>query len=121
LPLKSDRPRRIIADTLTPAQLHHATVSDGCGSSWEGGSYRRLEAQNRAAGKAAAIGAGGTFTKPEWTEVTSPDGVTAYVTRYRAAAATKIPAAAAADTKLDLGIPADLSIPSFLLRWREQS
>jgi hypothetical protein len=39
---------RIIAGpALTPSQMHCATVPDGPDCKWEGGSYERIEAQNR--------------------------------------------------------------------------
>jgi hypothetical protein len=54
--LAGDRGWRIIAGPeLTPSQFHCATVPDGPNlgpdglPTWEGGSYRRIEAQNRAA------------------------------------------------------------------------
>ena len=61
---------------------------------WDGGSYERIEAQNRKALKApfakaaeeAEIEANGYFT---WREVISPDGVLCYVTRFRPATTVK--------------------------------
>jgi hypothetical protein len=45
---KPDRAWRIVAGPeLTPSQLHCATVPDGPDCKWEGGSYERIEAQNR--------------------------------------------------------------------------
>ena len=55
-PVKAPRGWRIVAGPeLTPSQFHCATVPDGPGlgpdglPTWEGGAYRRIEAQNRAA------------------------------------------------------------------------
>ena len=75
-PLKPDRGWRIVAGPpLTPNQLHCATIPDGP-DGWEGGEYRRLEAKETAAIKAAEIDA---FTDPDWRQVSSPDGVRCFV------------------------------------------
>jgi hypothetical protein len=42
--------------------------------------------------------------------------VTAFVTRFRAAVPAEISAVSAVDADRDLSIPADLSIPKFLMR-----
>ena len=120
--LKPDRAWRIIAGpALTASQLHCATVPDGeivdGKPTWDGGSYERIEAQNRKALKAhfakaaeeAEIEANGYFTDPEWREVISPDGVLCYVTRFRPATTVK-------NVWSQRHIPDDLSIPPFLDR-----
>ena len=123
--LKPDRAWRIIAGpALTASQLHCATVPDGeivdGKPTWDGGSYERIEAQNRKALKAhfakaaeeAETESNGYFTDPEWREVISPDGVLCYVTRFRPATTVKS----------QRHIPDDLSIPPFLDRrpWPKQ-
>jgi hypothetical protein len=68
---------------------------------------KRIEAKNRPAMKAAEqaeIEANGYFTDPDWREVPSPNGVTCFVTRFRAATAPKAEIAAP-------DIPDDLTIP----------
>ena len=114
---------RILAGEISPSALHCATVPDGPGCKWEGGSLERIEAENRRALKAArkdkatikadlkaaeeaAISAGGYFSEPDWKEVISPDGVRCLVTRFE----PKQQLRAAAR------LPADLSIPAFLQR-----
>jgi hypothetical protein len=115
--IKADRVWRIIAGpALTASQLHCATVPDGeivdGKPKWDGGSYERIEAQNRKALKAQAaeeaeIEANGYFT---WREVISPDGVLCYVTRFRPATTVKNVSGSQRQ------IPDDLSIPPFLDR-----
>jgi hypothetical protein len=111
---------QIAGPALTGSQLHCATVPEGeivdGKPTWDGGSYERIEAQNRKALKAhfanlkaaedAEIEANGYFTDPEWREVISPDGVLCYVTRFRPATTVKS----------ERHIPDDLSIPPFLDR-----
>jgi hypothetical protein len=121
--LKPDRAWRIIAGpVLTASQLHCATLPDGeivdGKPKWEGGSYQRIEAQNRRllerhfaeikTAEDAEIEANGYFTDPERQEVISPDGVKCFVMRF-CQAETK---------KLDVlpPIPDDLFIPDFLRR-----
>jgi hypothetical protein len=113
---KAPRWRLIAGAGLTPSQLHCATIPDGPGGQWEGGSFERIEAQNRALLKAHStalkkaeeteIEANGYFTEPEWKEIISPDGVKCFVTRFREPSKpiTAPP------------IPDDLSIPDFLRR-----
>jgi hypothetical protein len=112
-PLKPDRAWRIIAGPpLTPSQFHCATVPDGPNNAWEGGEYRRIEDKNKAALKAAEqaeIKANGYFTEPEWREVTSPDGVKCFVTRFRRDKPKQRHAT-------PLPIPDDLTILDFLDR-----
>jgi hypothetical protein len=106
---------QIAGPALTGSQLHCAKIVDGK-PTWDGGSYERIEAQNRKALKAhfanlkaaedAEIEANGYFTDPEWREVISPDGVLCYVTRFRPATTVKS----------ERHIPDDLSIPPFLDR-----
>jgi hypothetical protein len=111
-PVKAGPRWRIVAGgPLTPSQMHCATVPDGPDCQWKGGSFERIEAQNRkelAAAERAEIEANGYFTEPDWREVVSPDGVLCYVTRFRPATAK--------GSSPKLRIPDDLSIPSFLLR-----
>jgi hypothetical protein len=115
---KTGRGWHIVAGpALTPSRFHSAAVPDGPNGSWEGGFYRRIEANNKAALKAverereqAETEAGGYFTEPEWREVISPDGVTCFVTRFRRDATTA-PAPTTSATIVD-----DLEIPAFLLR-----
>ena len=102
------------------SQLHSATVPDGeivdGKPTWDGGSYERIEAQNRKALKAhfakaaeeAEIEADGYFT---WREVIGPDGVLCYVTRFRPAMTVKNVSGPS-----PRHIPNDLSIPPFLDR-----
>lgn len=53
---QSPKPARrwfiVAGPELTPPQLHCATVPDGPGCKWEGGSYEQIEAENRRALKA---------------------------------------------------------------------
>jgi hypothetical protein len=109
---KSSPGWRIIAGEISPQSLHYATVPDGPNRQWKGGAFERIEAENRRALKQAEeaeIEANGYFTDPDWKEVTSPDGVRCFVTRFREQKQRpgNIPAAP---------LPADLSIPEFLLR-----
>ena len=100
---------QIAGPALTPNQLHCATIPDG-----PSGEYRRIEAKNRAALKAAEqaeIETNGYFTTPAWREVISPDGVRCYVTRFR-------PQEQPSDRTQRVPPPADLSIPPFLHRSR---
>jgi len=90
-PDKYGRRWRIVAGSLTPNQFHCATVPDGPGCQWEGGSFERIEAKNRAALKShiatlraaeeAEIEANGYFSEPDWRDAVSPDGVRCFVTR----------------------------------------
>ena len=76
----------IIAGTISPNALRCATVPDGPGCRWEGGSFERIEAENRrtlAKAEQAEIEANGYFTEPDWKEVISPDGVRCFATRFR--------------------------------------
>ena len=116
---KYGRRWHIVAGTIGSTTFHCATVPDGPGCRWESGSFERIEAENRRALKAhfaklkvaeqAEIEANGEFTEPEWREVTSPDGVVCFVTRF---CDPGTPAA----TKTTSPIPDDLSIPAFLDR-----
>ena len=110
----TDRPWHIAAGpALSADQLRAATVPDGPGSCWEGGEYRRIEAKNRAALKAAEqaeIEVNGEFTEPEWRGVTSPDGVRCFVTRFQDAPLQP------AESKQAAEIAEDLTVPSFLDR-----
>ena len=84
-------------------QLHRAALPND--------EYRRIEAKNRAALKAAEqaeIEANGYFTEPDWREVVSRDGVRCFVTRI--APSQKRPQQALPP------IPDDLSTPTFLRR-----
>lgn len=56
---KSARRWVIVAGTISPDALHCATVPDGPGCQWEGGSFERIEADNRRSLKAhfARLGA----------------------------------------------------------------
>jgi hypothetical protein len=111
--LTPDRARQIAGPVLSTGEFRAATVPDAAGGRWEGGEYRRTEAKNRAALKAAeeaAVEANGQFTEPDWREVVSPDGGRCFVTRFRDQ-----------DLDRDRGPvqaqeppPDDLSIPSFL-------
>jgi hypothetical protein len=119
--LKPDQAWRVIAGpALTASQLHCATLPDGeimdGKPTWGGGSYERIEAQNRRllerhfaetkTAEEAEIEANGYFT---WREVISPDGVLCYVTRFR-------PLAKNVSGSGQRPIPDDLSIPPFLDR-----
>src|SRR5262249_48255620 len=79
--IKSSRiTRRRAVSLRAPADI---LAFAGC---WGGGDYRRIEAKNRAALKAAEqaeIEATGEFAEPDWHEVVSPDGVRCLVTRFR--------------------------------------
>jgi hypothetical protein len=101
---KADRPWFIVAGPpMTPLQLHRAALPND--------EYRRIEAKNRAALKAAEqaeIEANGYFTEPDWREVVSRDGVRCFVTRI--APSQKRPQQALPP------IPDDLSTPTFLRR-----
>jgi hypothetical protein len=112
----TDRPWHIAAGpALSADQPRAATVPDGPGSRWEGGEYRRIEAKNRAALKAAEqaeIEVNGEFTEPEWRGVTSPDGVGCFVTRFRDAPQRR----AEAESKPAAQLAEDLTIPPFLDR-----
>jgi hypothetical protein len=81
--------RVVAGPELSPSQFHCASVSDGPGSRWKNGEYRRLEAKNQAALTAAeqkqVEADGGYFTDADWREVVSPDGVVVFVSRWRAA------------------------------------
>ena len=87
---KYGRRWKFVAGTLSPTAFYCATVPDGPGCKWEGGSFERIEAQNRAALKSlsamlraaeeAEIEANGYFNEPDWREVVSPDGVRCFVT-----------------------------------------
>ena len=87
---KYGRRWKSVAGTLSPNAFHCATVPDAPGRKWEGGSFERIEAQNRAALKSlsamlraaeeAEIEANGYFNEPDWREVVSPDGVRCFVT-----------------------------------------
>ena len=71
------RPWKAVAGPpLSPSAFHCATVSDG-------GDYERIEAESRAALRAAGIPdlpiLGGCFTDPVWREVISPDGVRCFI------------------------------------------
>jgi hypothetical protein len=73
--------RQIAGPPLTPSQFHCATLG---GSAMD--EVMRIEAKNRAvlqAAEQAEIEANGYFTEPDWREVTSPDGVKCFVTRFR--------------------------------------
>jgi hypothetical protein len=58
-PLKPSRAWFIVAGEIGASAFHCATVPDGPGCKWEGGSFERIEAENRRALKAhfAEIGA----------------------------------------------------------------
>jgi hypothetical protein len=77
----------VAGPNLSASAFHCATVPDGPGGRWAEGSYRRIEAKNRAAlvaAEQAEIEANGYFTDPDWRETVSPDGVRCFVTRWRA-------------------------------------
>ena len=108
----SGRAWHVVAGSISPVAFHCATVPDGPGCKWVGGSYERIEAENRRALKAhfaeqarkeqAEIEANGY--EPEWREVISPDGVKCFVTRFDA------------EVVVPPILPDDLSIPDFLRR-----
>lgn len=110
---------QVAGPTLTSESFAAAVLPDGPNGQWKSGSFERIEAENRRALKAhfaklkvaeqAEIEANGEFTEPEWREVTSPDGVVCFVTRF---CDPGTPAA----TKTTSPIPDDLSIPAFLDR-----
>ena len=106
-PKGRDRARvwvQIAGPPLTSSQLHCATIPDGPSGTWAGGEYRRIEAKNRAALRAAEqaeIEANGYFTTPEWREAVSPDGVRSCITRFRPPVGPNV----SASTGDDLGIP----------------
>ena len=102
---------------LSSAQLHSALVPDGPGCRWAGGEYWRLEAKNRKAVERKQIEANGYFTEPDWREVVSPDGVRAWITRWRDPKPTKTSSPKVESKALTL--PDDLSIPDFLCRATE--
>ena len=87
---EADKYGRIVARTLRPSAFHCATVPDGPGCKWEGGSFARIEAKNRAALKShigtlraaeeAEIEVNGYFSEPDWRDAVSPDGVRCVVT-----------------------------------------
>jgi hypothetical protein len=101
---------RVLAVEISLSALHCATCK------WEGGSFERIEAENRRALKAhfveqarrerAEVAADGEFADPDWREVISPDGARCLVTRFREVSpkSERPP------------IPADLTIPEFLRR-----
>jgi hypothetical protein len=111
-------------EPYTPNQLHCATISDGIDGTWKDSKLQRIEAQNRAALKAAEeaeIEANGYFTDPDWRETVSPDGVRCFVTSFQKPMAQP-------SKQID-GVPSDwepcnpsnpilddLSIPEFLRR-----
>ena len=106
---------RVLAGEISENALHCATVPDGeivdHVPTWEGGSFERIEAENRRALKKAEeaeIEANGYFTDPDWGEVVSADGVKGFVTSFVA------PARRA--RALPHPLTADLSIPEFLSR-----
>jgi hypothetical protein len=85
---KPDRGWRIVAGPMSPDQIAPAIVPDGPGGRWEGGTFLRIEAKNRAALAAAGISspeveANSYFADTEWREVTSPDGVACLVAQTR--------------------------------------
>lgn len=84
--------RLVAGPSLTAAEFRCATVPDGPNLSWSGGSFERIEAENRKAlikagviidrkAERAEIEANGYFTEPHWQEVVSSDGVRCYVAR----------------------------------------
>jgi hypothetical protein len=122
-PVKTRRAWFIVAGPkLSPRSFHAATIPDGPEGKWEGGFYRRIEAESRATVEAhekAKIEANGYFTDPEWNLFVSPDACEKYhgkslVTRFR----PEPPPAITGDLAglIDCLIPADLSIPAFLRR-----
>jgi hypothetical protein len=121
----SGRPWRQVAGPDLGPNFSAAVVPDGPNCQWKGGMFERLEAQNRALLAAAGQAEINTnFSAPNWHEVTSPDGVTCFVTRVCAPAPKvyfrdgigEFPHYVGRSDRADLAIPADLSIPNFLKR-----
>lgn len=78
---------------LSATAFRCATVPDGPNLGWAGGSWTRIEAENRKAlvkagiivdrkAEQAEIEANGYFTEPDWQPVVSSDGVRAYVAKH---------------------------------------
>jgi hypothetical protein len=119
--IKSDLRSVLVAGPeLVSGSLHCALIPDGPGARWEGGKFRRAEAENRAALRAAEwaeIAANGSFAMPNWKEVVSSDGVKCLVTRFRD---PKPAQSLSPKTESKYrSPPADLSVPNFLRRTSE--
>jgi hypothetical protein len=119
------RPWRQVAGPDLGPNFSAAVVPDGPNCQWKGGTFERLEAQNRAllaAAEQAEID--GNFGEPDWREVISPDGVKCFVTRLRAPAPIwglavvlgNLSHMSAGPTGADLAIPDGHSIPELLKR-----
>jgi hypothetical protein len=109
--------RQVAGPVMGPRSFTAAIVPDGPGGQWAGGSFERIEAENRKRLEAAdlvEIEGGGEFTDSGWSEVASLDGVKCFATRFRTPRVTEEFSAETA--ALIASIPADLSIPNFLKR-----
>lgn len=86
--------RHVAGPPLTATEFRCATLPDGPNLGWSGGSFERIEAENRRAlikagviidrkADRAEVEANGYFTEPYWQEIVSSDGVRCYIARPR--------------------------------------